>query len=317
MKALLIAFTVAGLSGCTSWALQRTTTEHAESSADLRYQEVVENLAMIYANPEALPAYVTIYAGAADVTDTLRGTSQTTWARTAAKPAGFMTAFTTQSSDIFGSRAIRNTWTMDPVIVPERLRAMRAACRWALFGSENAGPDVMLLKTFQQPNYTTGTPGDPRGYYFGVDDKLANLPPHWLHCANRRFDVPRCACYWAGCRGKYVWVDSDGMEGLSQFLLVLQAIARVDLATTFYPPSWTRTVAWSLYIDPRNPNVPPPPSTPISALQKATVTLYFDQDGRVTPGDGQPAIPPKIRVDNLGQNSDLKAVINATAKSSS
>jgi hypothetical protein len=102
------------------------------------------------------------------------------------------------------------------------------------------------------------------------------------------------------------------MEGLTEFLLVLQAIARVDIGTSYYPLPLTRTIAWQISIDPQNPDVAPANNQGATA----TVTINVDQDGLLTPGANQPAIPPKGRFDNVGQNADLKAIINATAKSS-
>jgi hypothetical protein len=282
---LLVAAALAGLSGCTSYALQQSTITHGESSMDLRYREVIENLGMIYVNPHALPAYVSIYSGTADVNDSVKFSSATAWARTATKPAGYMTAFASQSIDLLGSRAIKNNWAMDPTVVPEKLRAMRAACRWVLFGPDSVGPDIMLLKSYQPPDFRKLPPeGDPDGYYFGVIDRLVSLPANWLHFACRHGDIPKQACYSAGCGDKYVWVGPDGMEGLSKFLLIIQGIARVDFGSLYYPRPYTRTMLF----DPLPyPSAPPPPDGP-----RITVTAYVDAMGRLTPGDGLPAIPP-------------------------
>jgi hypothetical protein len=329
------------LSGCTTWALRQTTLSQAESSTDLRYREIIDNLAMIYANPDALPAYASIYTGAADINDNLKFTTQAIWTRTN-PAAGYMTAFAAASADVLGSRAEKGTWTLDPTIVPEKLRAMRAACRWALFGPEAVGPDVRLLKRYEPPQFKglghskstapdvllkpfetpqfgiaepsspkVYVPGDPPGIYFDVVDRLGAIRPGWLHCEGCRSAIPRTACYWQGCHGKYVWVGPDGMEGLSQFMLVIQGIARVHYDTLHYPRPRTREVVKNIVIDAVNPNEPAGPGERLHA----TVTVYLDDDGNVTPGDGKPAIPPKVRNDNVGQNSDLKSIISATAKS--
>jgi hypothetical protein len=304
---VVAAVALCSLSGCTNFVLKQSTITHGESSMDLRYREVIENLAMIYANPYAIPSYVSIYSGTVDVNDSLKFTSATAWARTATKPAGYMTAFASQSMDVLGSRAVKDNWAMDPTIVPEKLRAMRAACRWVLFGPNCVGPDVMLLKSYEPPDWRNpANPGGDRpGYYFGVMDKLASLPRDWLHLANRHGDVPKRACYSAGCGDKYVWVGPDGMEGLSDFLLIMQGLARVDFGSLYYPRPYTRMIAYDTI----------PPATAPQSVPRLTVTAYVDADGQLTPNDGVPAIPPKTRLDNVGKYSDLISIINASAKS--
>jgi hypothetical protein len=301
------------ISGCTSWALERTTISQAESAMDLRYRQVIENLALVNANPTALPAYSTIFSGTADVNDNVKLTSVTSWARTAVKPFGFMTAFSTESVDVLGSRAIKNTWALDPTIVPEKLRAMRAICCWVTHGEQAVEEaDKALLESYQAPDYEKGIPGSPKGYYFGVIERVRALPDGWLNCVDHRRHIPRRACYWAGCHGKYVWVGAEGMEGFSEFTLIMQGIARVQFATLFYPPPRTRTIARSIPF-----NLPPEPGAPASGSPQdsATVTVYLDEDGLLTPGEGQPAIPPKVRYDNVGQYSQLTSIVNASSKS--
>jgi hypothetical protein len=312
MKTWLLPVALVGLlSGCTSWALERSTIRHAESASALRYQEVLDNLAMIHVNQFALPAYSSIYAGAADVTDNLKATSATAWARTAAKPSGFMTAFLSGSIDVLGSRADRNTWTLDPTIVPEKLRAMRAACNFVL-SQPVLEPDFNLLRAYRKGD--DKNPPSPNGYYFAVEDQLLPLgATHWLHCETSRAAIPRCACYWSGCHGQYVWVGPEGMACLSQFSLILQSIARVNFGSVYYPqPQLNRTLVWQIPIDPHEPNNAPDPKKAATA----SVTVYLDQNGLLAPGNNQPAIPLKNRVDNVGQDSALKAVINVTSKSS-
>jgi hypothetical protein len=71
---------------------------------------------MIASNPGLLPAYSSIHAGTTEVTDTIRGSSTSTWARTALKPFRYATYFATQNADFTGSRAVKSNWTLDPVM---------------------------------------------------------------------------------------------------------------------------------------------------------------------------------------------------------
>jgi hypothetical protein len=321
MRLFILSIIIASAPGCTAVALKRATLSHAGSSTDLRYKEVIENLAMSAANPDILPAYSSIYAGTTDINDNLKATSASVWVRTALqKPLRYTSFFSTQSADFAGSRAVKSNWTLDPTVVPEKLRAMRAACRWATAGPETVGPDIRYLMAYHPPEFVeprptpSGGAGSYKlilkrypledGYYFDVADRLANLPPGWLHSENRWRDIPRDACYWAGCAGKYVWVGPEGMAALSEFVLILQKIARVDFSTAYFPRPQTRKIKQNLEFSEGG------------KTYFATATFYLDEQGLLTPGDGLPAIPVKTRTDNVGQNSDLRSVINAAAKSS-
>jgi len=167
------------------------------------------------------------------------------------------------------------------------------------------GYDPVSKKNVSHPERVQTRWGDDEGYYFGVADRMAELPPDWIHCADRRSDIPKDACYWAGCGGKFVWVGQDGMAGLSQFLLILQQIARADFGSTHFPRTQTRTIQKDFLFKELGKNY------------VATATIYLDENGLLTPGLNQPPIPSKTRVDNVGKNADLRSVINASAKSSS
>jgi hypothetical protein len=296
MRISLLLLILAISPGCATTALKRAALAQAGSSGDLRYKEAMENLAMIASNPDLLPAYSSIFAGTADITDTLKGTPASVWARTALKPFRYATYFSTQSADFSGTRAVKGTWSLDPTVVPEKLRAMHAACRWVILGPERVGPNITYLMAYD---------GHEAGYYFDVRDRLDWLQhqPAWLHYADRRIDIPHNACYWAGCGGKFVWVGPDGMASLSEFVLVLQKIARADFGTLYFPRTQTRSIQKDFVFSEGGKNF------------VATATINVDEEGRLTSGPNMPAVPLKARTDNIGLNADLKSVINATAKS--
>ena len=104
MRIFLLFVIMAVGPGCTSTALKRATLFQAQSSMDLRYKEVVENLAMVASNPDILPSYSTIFAGTADINDTGKATSTSVWSRIAMKPFRFASFFSTQTADFLGSR---------------------------------------------------------------------------------------------------------------------------------------------------------------------------------------------------------------------
>jgi hypothetical protein len=291
MRAVLVALIALILApGCTPSALQHESVSLAGASSDLRYREVIENLAMIAANPWTLPAYSSVYSGAMDVTDSAGFGEGTTWVHSISGPSGF----SSQTLDIPMSRSVKGALTLDPMIVPEKIRALRAACQWAVFdGNVLSQEDGQLLKRFEL--------GLPAGNYFGVEPELRDISQGipWLGkgCSH---DVPKNACYCAHCGSAFVWVCPEGMDGFSRFVLVCQKIARFDTSTLWQPRPGTKTVKWGGQ-DLNNPRI-------------QMVTAYVDEYGDLALGANTPALPPKTRVDNVGSQSDLKAVINAVTK---
>jgi hypothetical protein len=302
MRIIVLLSILAVSPGCTNLALKRATLAHAESSTDLRYKEVMDNLALVASNPDFIPSYTSIYYGTTDVNDIGKATSTNLWARTAVKPFRYNTFFSQDTADFMGSRAVKMNWSLDPTIVPEKLRAIRAACRWVTFGPDSAGADVRYLMG--------GDAADPchASYYFDVIHRLETLPLGWLHVSDHRLDVPLNASYWASCGGKFVWVSDSDMGFLSEFTLILQQIARADLEQVSFPKPQTRKIQKVFPID------RPAPTGGVTRYQ-AEATFYVDEAGLLTPGDNAPALPRKKRFDNYGQISELRSVINASSKS--
>jgi len=48
--------------GCTMLSLERHTVAQNDSAMDMRYREVLENLALIARDPSALPSYASIFS---------------------------------------------------------------------------------------------------------------------------------------------------------------------------------------------------------------------------------------------------------------
>jgi hypothetical protein len=146
--------------------------------------------------------------------------------------------------------------------------------------------------------------GLPPGNYFDVADDLAKICQYtWLGKGCRRRDVPKNACYWAHSGKHYVWVCPEGMECFSRYVLVCQKIARFDLSRLYQPTPGTRQVKWM--------------ANDINSTKVQSVSVYVDNYGNLALGSNAVALPPKstMRNDNVGQNSDLKASINASITS--
>jgi hypothetical protein len=206
------------LAGCTTFSLEHYTLGQSATAIDLRYHEVLANLALIADDPCTLPAYSTIFTGTAQVSDTAQLSATTTLQTIGGKIGN---GFGSQNAAPQLTRNISENWALDPLVTPEKLEAMRCACRWVLFGpAAVSGECAELLAGPEQ----APTPGR----HFGVADRLAALPTGWLH-HGKLHHVPPGACYKAHCRGTWVWVMPDGIKGLAEFTLILQEIAHVNI----------------------------------------------------------------------------------------
>lgn len=229
----LLGFLICGNTGCTMMSLERHTVAQTDSTIDLRYHEIMDNLAMIAHNPSTLPAYASIYAGTIFVSDQAQVISMTNWQHMIpATKDGFASEMASPSVN----RMINQNWAIDPVVGPEKLEAIRAACQWAIGGPEAVNKDSMtlLIRAEQAP------PGP--GRHFDVAEGLAKLPAEWL-CKGKLKDVPICARYKSHCSETWVWVTPDGMKGLADFALILQNIARVPIETPslfHFPPVYSQ-----------------------------------------------------------------------------
>ena len=160
-------------SGCTMTSLERHTVAQVDTTTELRYREVMNNLAMIANDPSRLPNYTSIFSGTVFVQDTGQLLSTTTWP--------WAVSLGSQATNPSVNRQISQNWTLDPVLVPEKLEAMRAACQWAIGGPGYVWPDSMSLLV--RPD--DAPPGPDR--HFGVVEQLAQMPAGWL----RRFPQRR------------------------------------------------------------------------------------------------------------------------------
>ncbi|HKI38556.1 MAG TPA: hypothetical protein VKA46_42300 [Gemmataceae bacterium] len=292
---LLILASAVGCTGCTTFSLEQHVIAQAASTSELRYREVLDNLAMVANDPYALPVYTSLFAGTAQVTDSAQVGATTQWQHVLRTAAGNQSGFASEAANPQASRMVLENWTLDPVVVPEKLEAMRCACQWVIYGPERACADCpgLLASPDQAPS---------PGRHFGVADRLARLPPGWLHLGTRK-DVPLSAAYKAHAGDTWVWVMPDGLEGLADFTLVFQDIVRINSnsPTLFYPlllPSPLQFITW-------------PYAAAGGRQYELSALVVVDPDGRLVPD--QPYY--RWRVDNVGADAHLRSQINAAGLS--
>jgi hypothetical protein len=217
---LLVSLGLLACTGCTTVWLEEYTVRQTKSSGAGRDQLVMNCLATVAANPDALPPYALYSSGIATVTDSVTLAQTTTWA-----PMKYLL----QNLGLTASTAPKGQWTVDPAGEYQQLEAIHAACLWALFGPEHSAQA-----------YPTGILADPGDFpdgkiHLAVEERLARTRPGWVH-RGRLIDVPACARYKAHKGATWVWVMPEDAESLAQFTLVLQDIATLDPTLIARPP---------------------------------------------------------------------------------
>ncbi len=119
---ILTAFVVAiALPGCTALRLQQSVTSQATTLADLHYQQVLNNLALFSAVPDALPSHVQIHDGSAQLQD---------FGQASVSPEIGHDVKTTLG--LAGSRTVVEQWGISPVTDDVEVRIIRIAYRRAI-----------------------------------------------------------------------------------------------------------------------------------------------------------------------------------------
>jgi hypothetical protein len=201
------------LAGCTAVSLERRTANQAMTGTDMRYQLVLDTMAKMATNAGNLPSLGSATDGQAFVIDSINLDAKTALIS--------LKGFNGEALNGTASRSPQNNWTIDPVHIPEQIRALQAACFWVLTGNSPKN----------------GTSYDQTSYQFLQDFQVADEleclvdnQPGWF-CVGCKDNAPKKCCYVGHHCNTYVWVTPDGLKGLSEFTLILTDIATIDPST--------------------------------------------------------------------------------------
>jgi hypothetical protein len=286
MRWWLLGLAVYASAGCTMTSLERHTVAQTDASMDVRYREAMDNLALVADNWSALPSYATIYSGSATTQDQGQMILNSTMPYNSVGSAVVNPSF---------QRQITQLWTLDPLLDPERMEAIRAACQWVIGGPDRVFRDSMrlLIRPDQAPA------GPER--HFGVADDLARLPANWLKVGRHR-DIPSCAVYKAHRGDTWVWITPEDMGSLSQFTIILQKIARIPInggAVLNLPPTFAPIVFKTA-------------DSQSTDRFQTTVQLVVNENGHLV--TDFPYF--KVRVDDTRTDSQLISILSAGPVSS-
>ena len=109
----LIALLALPLTGCTSLYLKNSTSAQGQTVTDLRYQMILDNLAMLRYMPGALPSHIAIGGGTVTVTDSV------------SPRADFVLEGVSQALGISGTHSQQQVWNIAPHNNPVLLEKVR------------------------------------------------------------------------------------------------------------------------------------------------------------------------------------------------
>ena len=139
MRAIVAGAMIACLSaGCTSTGLQQYTLNQSLSTTDMRYQQVLNDLAEVAHNNGNLPGFAVTASGTANVTNTVSIDTATLWDQA-------VKGFSKETLTGFGQHNPELQWTLDPAVSEPQLEGFQYACLWALLGPPPPGSREMEL----------------------------------------------------------------------------------------------------------------------------------------------------------------------------
>jgi hypothetical protein len=217
---------VGSLAGCrTHVSLRDNTVRTTGTLTDLNYQQVLDNLARFHANPGAMPSFAVVNAGTVNVADQQQLNANATYAPTLTfgQQMGAGLPILSLLLNPSGQHNVTENWSLAPVTDIDNLRRIR--CAYQLLVTDGA-PDSNCIPCRQLI----------KRFYLGEQDDLDCVIPKGWYGVGRKQDVPACACYVGSYCDTYVWVNADGVDGLTRFTMTV-----IDLATG-KPHAPTKTV---------------------------------------------------------------------------
>jgi hypothetical protein len=250
--------------GCQSVQLQQKTTKMASYLSDIQYGQVLDNLALIANNPDALPHYALSQGSKCSVQYADQTNAALNWDRiTAAGSLLGLFRLDKENASTTISRLDVTEWDTTPDIDPVQEILMQGLYRKVLgYGMPSYQIAALDSFFFAKPLLDTNK-------YKVVHDalnKLNNLPEEsktkgkslmiqmqtaldsyrpeysqalnqvyqslgsgWVHVGNKK-DIPKEACSIGKCHHTYVWVMPEDFPSLTNLTIAVLDIANADLS---------------------------------------------------------------------------------------
>ena len=248
---------LACLTGCTTGRLRQRTINQGSTLPDLQYQQVLDNLALFATNPSALPWHVNIREGTTQITDSATAGAlvdlgppavtqpQIFGSRTAVAQWGMAPVIDPIELQLLRI-AYRRALGIAEMPSVEFLDELAHELKDQLASNSDLRDESELFYDFEGRASQTPREFDSKIITTNDDDfvvdispldisplarnvrrkvgtiqrDLARIQPGWFHVGYKR-DVPKNACYVGKSCDRYVWVETDGREALTEFTLTV------------------------------------------------------------------------------------------------
>jgi hypothetical protein len=225
-RILVILVVLPLLAGCqTHLNLRNNSVKTTGTLADLNYQQILNNVAQFTADPATMPSVAVFNAGTVTVTDQKTANVNATGVPTIShgQQSGSGLPILSLLFNPSVSRTVTENWSMSPVTDIDNLRRIRCAMQLLVLGGRETSDCDDCAKQLER-------------FYVGEMERTeCQIPTGW-YSVGRKHDVPKDALYVAHHGDVYVWVNPQGLEGLTRFTMTV-----IDLATG-KPHAPTKTV---------------------------------------------------------------------------
>jgi hypothetical protein len=257
---VVLLIVVCCLTGCTSGRLRQRTINQGSTLPELQYQQVLDNLARFAANPATLPWHVNLREGTTQVTDSVSAGAlvdlgppaitepQVFGSRTAVGQWGVSPVIDPTELRLLRI-AYRRAHGSPEMPGPEFLDELAHELKDQLASNADLRSESETFYEYQWKVHRSAPEFDARVLTTNDDDfcvqaahhhpggasplaknvcrkieaierDLARVRPGWFRVGGKH-DVPKCARYVGKCGDRYVWVEPDGLEALTEFTLTV------------------------------------------------------------------------------------------------
>jgi hypothetical protein len=204
-------------SGCaTHRALRQHTVAANSTTADIYYQQVLNNVARFVVNPASMPSFSVISGGTVNIEDNRGAELAPTLSPTLtfAQQGGGALPILSILFGLNAKRAVTENWSTQPVTDADNLRRMR--CAFQIVVDQETSECDRCRKRLE-------------GFFVGGTESYeCMLPRGWFEVGCEE-QVPPDACFVACYADTYVWVMPEGLDGLTRFSITILDIATGEI----------------------------------------------------------------------------------------
>jgi hypothetical protein len=139
------------IQGIAQFTFQKDTVRTTNTLTDLEYQQVLDNLARFYNNPDTMPSFAVATAGTVSVLDRTGGGVSPTYSPTLPfnLQGGGALPVLSLLFPLSAQRAVTENWSLTPITDADNLRRLRCAYRLIVMG-ESMPDDENALEAIRK-----------------------------------------------------------------------------------------------------------------------------------------------------------------------